>query len=852
MAALSGILFWYNGDGSLNGTSMSNPKLPHNTVETMQFVQRKKSAAASTDSLAAGTVLGHYVIKKYIGGGGMGRVYLATDAALDRDVAVKVLPQQRISDEGMVARFMNEAKSAARLNHEHIAQVYFAGEESGNPFIAFEYVEGINIRTMIEEHDVFPLAQALNYLLQIAHALAHAATHNVVHRDVKPSNILITREGRAKLIDMGLARLLDTSEARGDLTASGVTLGTFDYISPEQARDPRNADIRSDIYSLGCTFFFMLAGRPPFPEGTVLQKLLQHQGDTPPDIRSFQPAIPAEISFLIQKMMAKDPRQRFQTPTLLIEALTDVALRLGLRQAGQGNLIWTPARTKRTPRLARHIPWITTVSMLLFGFLLMSLLSESLYSPLFMPEPAEPFVQNPLEDVISPPTEPERPTLPPFDVALVSHTAAQPNALRPPLFGITLRPDLEGKGLNSHLSSSRFSVADLPATNQGTTSQRQGISTNVRCVDPSGSTPGSYASPALALVDAADGMTIQLKWNGARMMEPIRLDRRNLRFVAAEDHAPILLFEPSEWQDSRSFFSVFSSDVTFERVGIEFRHNSNVRAPHWSLFELAGNTRLTFNRCMLTVRNKSLSDDTANHDNIVFFRNGIPAGGAEDTQGTEASFSEPLTIILTDSLLRGEAVVVQSSVPQDINVECTNSIIALAKPFLQAEESRRSMRRATIQMVWNRVAFFGTQGVALLTKEQTDAPIIVDFTSQDSVFVLNGSPFASFRGVRDEAKTLEEFQWSGGANNYFQGVSGLRFRAPFSLLDDEIPLSDWQEMEMWTSAMKEQTRIDALMLVEPGKPMSRYLPQDVRLLYATERVTLPDLDDWFPTRWNSE
>ncbi len=323
--------------------------------------------------LPAGTVLGHFVITQYIGGGGMGRVYLATDSALDRKVAIKVLPRQRVNDPGVVARFMNEARSAARLNHEHIAQVYFAGEQNGVPFIAFEYVEGTNIRTLVEEYGLFPLPQAVNFLIQIAHALVHAGSHGVVHRDVKPSNILITNEGRAKLIDMGLARLLNPSETKEDLTASGVTLGTFDYISPEQARDPRNADIRSDIYSLGCTFFFMLTGRPPFPEGTVLQKLLQHQGDIPPDVREFQPEIPIEVAQLIQKMMAKDPRQRFQTPGTLIDALVVIAEMLGLRPTGPGRIIWVPRPPTRSPRLFIHLPWISTAVLLVIAAFLFNL-----------------------------------------------------------------------------------------------------------------------------------------------------------------------------------------------------------------------------------------------------------------------------------------------------------------------------------------------------------------------------------------------------------------------------------------------------------------------------------------------
>ncbi|MCL2349583.1 MAG: serine/threonine protein kinase [Planctomycetaceae bacterium] len=323
--------------------------------------------------LPNGTQLAHFVITKYIGGGGMGRVYLGMDQALDRKVAIKVLPMQRAHDQASVARFMNEAKSAARLNHEHIAQVYFAGEQGGLPFIAFEYVQGTNIRSYIEQYGVMSLPLVINYVLQIAHALSHATIHHVVHRDVKPSNILITSDGRAKLIDMGLARLLSQSNADNDLTASGVTLGTFDYISPEQARDPRNADIRSDIYSLGCTFFFMLTGRPPFYEGTVLQKLLQHQGDVPPDVREFQPGIPIQVSQIIQKMMAKDPKNRYQSPSDLIDDLAVVAKMIGLRPIDSRSLVWKLPTPKRHSFLLRQLPWFAPMFILVTIFVLMKL-----------------------------------------------------------------------------------------------------------------------------------------------------------------------------------------------------------------------------------------------------------------------------------------------------------------------------------------------------------------------------------------------------------------------------------------------------------------------------------------------
>jgi eukaryotic-like serine/threonine-protein kinase len=225
-----------------------------------------------------GEKLGHFELIEFVGGGGMGAVFRALDTMLNRIVAVKVLSHEQSDDEETLRRFKNEAQSAARLDHENIGRVHYVGEDSGWHYIVFEFIEGINLRDLVERDGPLPVADAVSFMLQLGDALAHAARRDVVHRDIKPSNVLITPEGKAKLVDMGLARLHQVEHADNDLTASGVTLGTFDYISPEQARDPRSADVRSDLYSLGCTFYFMLAGRPPFPEGTVLQKLLQHQG----------------------------------------------------------------------------------------------------------------------------------------------------------------------------------------------------------------------------------------------------------------------------------------------------------------------------------------------------------------------------------------------------------------------------------------------------------------------------------------------------------------------------------------------------------------------------------------------
>ena len=188
---------------------------------------------------------------------------------------------------------------------------------------------------------------------------------SVVHRDIKPSNLLITPEGQVKLIDMGLARLRETGPAAADLTASGITLGTFDYISPEQARDPRNADVRSDLYSLGCTFFFMLTGRPPFPDGTVLQKLLQHQGDQPPDVRQFRPDLPDGVTRVLRRALAKDPRHRYAEPGEMVDDLLLLAQEAGIRLLRLAGREARSARQLSGGIVRRHLPWAAPLAALL-------------------------------------------------------------------------------------------------------------------------------------------------------------------------------------------------------------------------------------------------------------------------------------------------------------------------------------------------------------------------------------------------------------------------------------------------------------------------------------------------------
>jgi len=317
---------------------------------------------ADLGNVLEGMVLGHFRLEQFVGGGGMGSVFRGTDLRLGRTVAVKVLSRDRTEPETL-RRFQNEAQSAARLDHENIARVYYVGEDQGVHFIVFEYIEGVNVRDLVERNGPLPLAEAISYLLQVAEALEHASQRHVVHRDIKPSNILVTAAGRAKLVDMGLARLRMESD-REDLTASGVTLGTFDYISPEQARDPRVADVRSDLYSLGCTFYFMLTGRPPFPEGTLLQKLLSHSSEPPADPRSVRPDLDEQVAGIVAKLLAKQPRDRYQQPNELIGELLLVADRLHLPGLNVSGAVWLGARRSIWARIERTLPWLLPVGLL--------------------------------------------------------------------------------------------------------------------------------------------------------------------------------------------------------------------------------------------------------------------------------------------------------------------------------------------------------------------------------------------------------------------------------------------------------------------------------------------------------
>lgn len=287
-----------------------------------------KSSSSKGHGLDGLKQLGRYTIIKKLGQGGMGTVFLATDTQLRRQVALKVLAKEKAENPTLVKRFKAEAQAAAALKHDNIVAIHDAGEADGLLYIALEFIDGTDAHSVVAKRGPMPAKRAMDVIRQTTLALQHAHEQKIVHRDIKPSNLLIAKNGLVKLADMGLARSVDES-LETNITRAGTTVGTVDYMSPEQAKNSKAADIRSDLYSLGATWFHLLTGHPPFPEGSMLNKLNAHSGAARPDVRDENDSVSENISVMIKRLLSIKPEDRYQTPADLLEDLDNENLTRG-------------------------------------------------------------------------------------------------------------------------------------------------------------------------------------------------------------------------------------------------------------------------------------------------------------------------------------------------------------------------------------------------------------------------------------------------------------------------------------------------------------------------------------------
>jgi serine/threonine protein kinase len=266
--------------------------------------------------------VGKYEVLSHIATGGMGAVYKAIDADLNRIVALKVLASRLVDNPAAVERFRREARNSARLNHPNIVALYDWGKADDAHYLAMEFVDGPDLGEYILNKGRLDVEETHAILVQAVQALDHAYRQGVVHRDIKPSNFILARQDGelvVKMTDLGLSRAISDEDFR--VTRDGSTVGTVDYLSPEQSRDSSVADIRSDIYSLGCTVYHMLAGHPPFDEGGLGERVYKHMHTEPPDLRRLNPDVPPGLWAVVKRMLAKTPGARYQTPAALLHDL---------------------------------------------------------------------------------------------------------------------------------------------------------------------------------------------------------------------------------------------------------------------------------------------------------------------------------------------------------------------------------------------------------------------------------------------------------------------------------------------------------------------------------------------------
>ncbi len=776
---------------------------------------QRGSDSARDDDVAkqlVGTMLGYYRLEDVIGGGGMGVVFRSTDTRLHRIVAIKVLTYRDGKDEEIVRRFQQEAQSAAQLAHENIAQVYDVGEDDGWNYIAFEYIDGQNIRDLVIRDGPLPVATAISYTMQAAEALNHACERAVVHRDIKPSNLIVTQEGQVKLVDMGLARLRQVESTDDDLTESGMTLGTFDYISPEQGQDPRSADIRSDLYSLGCTLYYMLTGKAPFPHGTVLQKLLHHASETPPDPRGLRSDIPDELVAVVNKLLAKKPEQRYQRPVELVAALQAVADREGM--VVHSSLARAPhlAITDAPTVFLQQLPWLVPLCLLLIAVLAIggfpwAANSNDTFPPFELPQANTDSLVSakPILNDNGVARDDSAANLPVVDDA---GDASRDGADDVPVgteVTATQKPTLAGgvgppAAANARGTPSPAPLAHVPMPVNIPRSDHNEIShlivieetdADAQLSPPRDTRVARSLDEALRLSNQLPNLReIEIRAHDAFLREPVTLVRHDLIIRAGEDYSPVVRIQPTASADWTSVFSLIGGSVRFQDLFliVDVRERSDLSG---NLFQLADAAKLNLDYCWIRV--EAGSRRTREDAPFAVFEFIAPENVTPSAEGPE--------LHITSCVIQGEMMVARSTEATPFLLDWSNGFLATSDRFLTVGGAVKPLAAdAQITVQLDHVTAVTDKGL-IRFEAKPAAPELITIDSEFTNCIFVGSPSQPL--VEQVAfdigiDRLEDFFRFQGRRNFYEDITIFWQKLVLDSLDSQrrslhnLTFPDWR------------------------------------------------------------
>ncbi len=760
-------------------------------------------------SMLEGRQLDHFAVEQMIGGGGMGAVFRGRDLRLDRVVAIKVIPAAK-RDPETLRRFRLEAQAAAKLDHPNIARVYYVGEAEQWNYIVFEFIDGVNIRDLVDMEGALGVDDAVFYTRQVAEALQHAYERAVVHRDIKPSNVLVTATGAAKVVDMGLARNTALDKSTADETASGVTLGTFDYISPEQARNPRDADVRSDLYSLGCTLFYMLTGNPPFPEGTALQKLLSHGSQAPPDPRGWRDDLSDELFEITMKLMAKRPTDRYQTPAELISDLALLAEVEDLpRSQSTGTVLVTPSIAQHS-LIETNLPWLVAVAFLLGSTLWLAsvekLSNAFEISELNFPAPSAEALSDSnsatsqsVSSVAPAPLVTTQSDTYLVPQTLANSTVVSDSPLNSPRLPISDLPSLSPAKLPSAETLNPLPPTSQSPTSQASVSPSSAVSTSpsvkiasrglVVCAEqPTDVSPERWESSLASAVQRLD-YDVPAEMDGSYEIEvrgrvvlrrALEVSGLNLRIVSGTSAGAVI--EVAEElmlasNETNGAVNLYDSKLKLRGIAFEARIPDKVSLQRQGLFAMRGSSQLDLESCTVTVRDLSSSNavyifscnDALSPTSVTRPRQAsLASSGA--TAGFSNSANAPSTSVPSDSIVirtamsvfRGDTSMVRlnitdANVNDRVDLSFTNTLAAINGTVLELHApTGEPQPQRFVRMLCDQSTLASEQAFATLNYTGDGTPLVgLLRTSQSCIYwsrpqvphiEINGAPRQSLLG----------------------------------------------------------------------------------------------------------